>query len=1738
MRVCLIFSLLLASTATQVQKPLVLASRARQVQTPLNFWDFVKPLEFSKLCLAITKEIGKDSGNAELARSICMEQTQKAAKAAGANADEHCKYFAVQIETATVLEEYRGGPKLCAGMIQWHSFKAKRDLLEYFTTKEKHEFCSDIISDAIDQGTGVSKEAALQANLPVACKEVMETAFKKQGLPYQIATTACKGFVTKANKALSSKELDPSANGKQFCDGNSMQSTPFAKSEPAPMPEGFPLTKGDWVPKVTLASLRQMVRDLFATPKEAWAKFDINGDGKMDEAEWKAMCSTLKIVTWDCTALKKRVDKDGSGDITALEFYDAMGVTLPELVGYVLGKYKNSDASLKAADANGDGKIDEAEWKAHCAEVEVSPEQADLLWKEMDGDEDGVISAEEYEAAFGVTVPELKKRAAEQFGTSQDSFKAFDKNGDGKIDEDELKAACLELDIPEDQASRLFPLLDSNGNLDISPEEWDKLMGLDEEDVAQEIMDKLGNPAEAFKKLSGDGKPVSKEDAQKALEEAGMSPEEAKAMAAELDKDGDGKVSAEEFAKATGADKIAARKHAAPGAAGALGGLGTPEQAMKAMDADGDGVISEDEIAAGMAKAGGAAGSPEEVKKLMKEMDKDGDGKVSPEELKAAMEKGQGPVDTSSPAGAAGATGSVGGAMGQAGGAGMGPGATGGAGVLPNGEAEVTVPEFMKRAKDSCGSPKQCYGAFDKDGDGNVTPEEFTAGCANLKPPVSPAQAATLFDKLDGDGSGGIVPSEFYAEMGGEEDFEPAGLTVPEFKRRAQDTFGTPKAAFEGLDGNGDGNVTPEEFVEGCKKLKPPVTAEQAEAIFKKLDKDKSGGVSPEELYELVGPAEGFAGPPLSLPEFKKRAKDTYGSPKAAYAAMDADGDGKVTPEEFAAAAAKFKPPVSKQEALPLFEQLDKNKDGAVNPEEFYAAVGAEDAFAPSPGDKDYMTAPEFKKRAKDSFGSPKEAFAALDADGDGKITPEELVAGAAKMKPPISKEEALALVPQLDKNGDGAISADEFYDSVGSPEAFAPSPGDADYVDVPEFKRRAKKSYGSPEDAFKEFDANGDGKLSPEEFAEGCKKLKPPIPPEAVPALFKEMDKNGDGSVDGPEFYASVGPPDAFTAEKGDADFVDVPEFKKRAKATFGTPKEAYEAFDSKPADGKISADEFLAGCAKLQPPIDKGAALTLFKELDANGDGGIQPKEFYDLVGAPEGFTPSKGEEGYVGVPEFKDRAGAAYGTPRKAFAAMDANGDGKITPEEFKAAAAKMKPPIPAEQVPALFKEMDSNGDGVITADEFYAATGSPDEFGSASEAPRAAPEVTITLPEYRDRVLQAYKNGKEAWDDIAGKDSPSITLEEFKEKSAGLGLTPGQAEAIYKEIDADGNGTMNQAEYQNAIGMDEEEMRGRLLDKFPSAADALKAADKDGDGNVSKEELQEMLVKDLGVTPENAAKLADEMMKKYDPTGSGKINGKDFTEATKARASDLTDRIEEKLGSAGAALKKWDKDGDGCLNEAEFLEGSKTMGISEDAAKDMWKQKETSGTGKMCGDAFGKAFGIGGDQLRERCFQNYGNPSKAFYAIDEDGNGLMSKAEWEAAAKKLHLKPDQVKRLIKEMDVNTGERTHGEISKWEFFKYMDYEEARFVTYQDGYGDIDPFGSEEKKFNELPAQPAEPAAKKPKKALLHHATKHHHHHHDDWKKAPSKKLMIHQPAALWPAKPAPDLIAADEARLMEKV
>ena len=59
-----------------------------------------------------------------------------------------------------------------------------------------------------------------------------------------------------------------------------------------------------------------------------------------------------------------------------------------------------------------------------------------------------------------------------------------------------------------------------------------------------------------------------------------------------------------------------------------------------------------------------------------------------------------------------------------------------------------------------------------------------------------------------------------------------------------------------------------------------------------------------------------------------------------------------------------------------------------------------------------------------------------------------------------------------------------------------------------------------------------------------------------------------------------------------------------------------------------------------------------------------------------------------------------------PAEVFKKLDANGDGKVSLEEFKAGPAGKKDPAKAEEI---FKKKDKDGDGFLTLEEFSAAGG---------------------------------------------------------------------------------------------------------------------------------------------------------------------------------------------------------------------------------------------------------------------------------------------------------------------------------------------------------------------------------------------------------------------------------------------
>lgn len=132
---------------------------------------------------------------------------------------------------------------------------------------------------------------------------------------------------------------------------------------------------------------------------------------------------------------------------------------------------------------------------------------------------------------------------------------------------------------------------------------------------------------------------------------------------------------------------------------------------------------------------------------------------------------------------------------------------------------------------------------------------------------------------------------------------------------------------FEGFDEDSDDRVTRDEF--GARPHAHP----HPDALFRERDQNSDASLTPEEF------CSGFHGRPpgpIARPGCCMRKPSMHSMMNAGceehYGVFDSDGDGRLTPDEFAAW------PHARGDANTLFEERDVDHDGTITREEFCSA--------------------------------------------------------------------------------------------------------------------------------------------------------------------------------------------------------------------------------------------------------------------------------------------------------------------------------------------------------------------------------------------------------------------------------------------------------------------------------------------------------------------------------------------------------------------------------------------------------------------------------------------------------------------------------------------------------------------------------------------------------------------------------------------------------------------------------
>ncbi len=336
-------------------------------------------------------------------------------------------------------------------------------------------------------------------------------------------------------------------------------------------------------------------------------------------------------------------------------------------------------------------------------------------------------------------------------------------------------------------------------------------------------------------------------------------------------------------------------------------------------------------------------------------------------------------------------------------------------------------------------------------------------------------------------------------------------------------------------------------------------------------------------------------------------------------------------------------------------------------------------------------------------------AFRLLDADEDGMLTDAEFVAGGGQQTPTLHRDFLV-----FDANGDGRMTPQEFL----SIPDFTPEDQRAPLPDpVVQLSRTYFQDIG---DRWHDWDNDGDGTLNQGEFTKAD--IGQHVP-GLESATFAEWDRDRDGMLSRDDaallldIACGVRYPTGDLLRSHSGKIIDCVTFRGLKPDENGTVKrEDYirnvgaNAAVWFPRINEAGVERFTI--AQFSTSGHRVDSLLMFLNLDADLDGQLSPDE---LLGLPDGWGAAASSSYKVG---FDDNANGSYSLYEYMLipqinlftrwdAAVDSDGDGKMSRQEFRFLPGPELATLSAE----YFRRLDFNHDDSLSLDEWKFQTTNP-------------------------------------------------------------------------------------------------------------------------------------------------------------------------------------------------------------------------------------------------------------------------------------------------------------------------------------------------------------------------------------------------------------------------------------------
>merc|ERR1719323_1159896 len=461
---------------------------------------------------------------------------------------------------------------------------------------------------------------------------------------------------------------------------------------------------------------------------------------------------------------------------------------------------------------------------------------------------------------------------------------------------------------------------------------------------------------------------------------------------------------------------------------------------------------------------------------------------------------------------------------------------------------EQVVKKFRQNYK-TIVEVKNAFRKYGKNRNGSLNESELKRMMLSTGYSFTDIEVHSIMNLGDKDGDGAIDLEEFLILM------TPSASETLSHLRKGVTCIADVKGLFKDIDVDGDGLLTKEEMLTspGCK-----FDQEQVNAIYELGDSNGDEVLDMGEFIAILYPTAGEA-----LTKLSKNYKN-IDEVKDLFRKLDVDNDGSITRDELTDGVIRF----TAQEIDAIMALGDVNDDGSLDMEEFIGVL--------------YPSAATIAGRMRAQYtdiNSIKRAFSKIDANGDGKVSKDEVAVSGA-----FNDQEIDALFVLGDSNNDGEIDLEEFIGVL--------------YPVVANALTKLTKNVANVDDArflFRQMDNDGDGVLSQEELRKSGSRFTN----KEIEALFAVGDVNGDGELDINEFINVICP--------GATTIIT------RISSQWRTLEELELAFQSidLDGDGKITKEEMTQ-----YGNLNTQEVNAIFELGDIDRDGAIDMHEFCGVM------------------------------------------------------------------------------------------------------------------------------------------------------------------------------------------------------------------------------------------------------------------------------------------------------------------------------------------------------------------------------------------------------------------------------------------------------------------------------------------------------------------------------------------